>query len=97
MFHKKGDVDRLYISRQEGGRGLISIEDCVLMERNNLFHYVNESCEPFLREFVTEKVVSEGILKVEIRKNRKEKLMNRTCTVCSLLEHTSGTLEAGNG
>ena len=40
MFHKKGDVDRLYMSRQEGGRGLISIEDCVLMERNSLFHYL---------------------------------------------------------
>ena len=37
MFHKKGDVDRLYISRQEGVRGLISIEDCVLMESNHFF------------------------------------------------------------
>ena len=71
MFHKKGDVDRLYMSRQEGGRGLISIEDCVL------FHYVNESREEFLREVVTEEVVSEGIPKVEIRRNRKERLMNK--------------------
>ena len=77
MFHKKGDVDRLYISRQEGGRGLISIEDCVLMERNNLFHYVNESREQFLREVMKEEVVSEGMPKVEIRKRRKENLMNK--------------------
>ena len=28
-FHPKSDVDRLYIPRKEGGRGLISIEDCV--------------------------------------------------------------------
>ena len=77
MFHKKGDVDRLYMSRQEGGRRLISIEDCVLMERNNLFHYVNKSREEFLREVVTEEVVSEGIPKVEIRRKRKEKLMNK--------------------
>ena len=77
MFHKKSDVDRLYISRQEGGRGLISIEDCVLMERNNLFHYVNESREQFLREVVKEEVVSEGMPKVEIRKRRKESLMNK--------------------
>ena len=77
MFHKKGDVDRLYISRQEGGRGLISIEDCVLMERNNLFHYVNESREQFLREVVKEEVVSEGMPKVEIRKRRQENLMNK--------------------
>ena len=29
VLHPKSDVDRLYIPRKEGGRGLISIEDCV--------------------------------------------------------------------
>ena len=28
-LHPNSDVDRLYIPRKEGGRGLISIEDCV--------------------------------------------------------------------
>ena len=28
-LHPKSDVDRLYIPRKEGGRGLISIEDCI--------------------------------------------------------------------
>ena len=28
-LHPKSDVNRLYIPRKEGGRGLISIEDCV--------------------------------------------------------------------
>ena len=42
------------------------------MERNDRFHYANESSEPFLRDVVTEEVVSEGIPKVEARKNRKE-------------------------
>ena len=28
-LHHKSNVDRLYIPRKEGGRGLISIEDCV--------------------------------------------------------------------
>ena len=28
-LHPESDVDRLYIPRKEGGRGLISIEDCV--------------------------------------------------------------------
>ena len=27
-LHPKSDVDRLYIPRKEGGKGLISIEDC---------------------------------------------------------------------
>ena len=29
VLHPKSDVERLYIPRKEGGRGLISIEDCV--------------------------------------------------------------------
>ncbi len=28
-LHPRGDVDRLYVSRKEGGRGLASIEDSV--------------------------------------------------------------------
>ena len=28
-FHPRDDVDRLYVSRKEGGRGLASIEDTV--------------------------------------------------------------------
>ena len=28
-LHPKSDVGRLYIPRKEGGRGVISIEDCV--------------------------------------------------------------------
>ena len=28
-LNSNSDVDRLHISRKEGGRGLISIEDCV--------------------------------------------------------------------
>ena len=28
-LHPKDDVDRLYVSRKEGGRGLVSIEDTV--------------------------------------------------------------------
>ena len=38
-FHKKSNVDRLYLKRAEGGRGLISVEDCVKMEICNLKNY----------------------------------------------------------
>ena len=35
-FHSKRDVDRLYVSREDGGRGLISCERCVRGEENSL-------------------------------------------------------------
>ena len=34
-MHPKGDVDRLYIKRKEGGRGLSSLEYAVRGEENS--------------------------------------------------------------
>ena len=42
-LHPKSDVDRLYIPRKEGGRGLISIEDCVELAVRSLEVYVHRS------------------------------------------------------
>ena len=35
-LHPKSDIDRLYVKRKHGGRGLISIKTCVTLEENNL-------------------------------------------------------------
>ena len=40
IFHKKGNVDRLYLKRNEGGRGLMSVVDCVRAEEKNLGNYL---------------------------------------------------------
>ena len=45
IFHKKSNVDRLYIKRCDGGRGFISVEDCVRMEEANLRNYMRSSAE----------------------------------------------------
>ena len=42
-LHPKSDVDRLYIPRKEGGRSLISIEDCVELAIRGLEVYVHGS------------------------------------------------------
>ena len=39
-LHPKSDVDRLYVKRKEGGRGLISLERCIREEENGLGFYV---------------------------------------------------------
>ena len=48
-LHPKSDVDRLYIPRKEGGRGLISIEDCVELAIRGLEVYVHESEERLIQ------------------------------------------------
>ena len=35
-LHPRSNVGRLYLSRSEGGRGLVSIEDCASDERKSL-------------------------------------------------------------
>ena len=48
IFHKKGSVLRLYLKRSQGGRGLISVEDCVNIEALNLDRYMVKSEEKLL-------------------------------------------------
>ena len=36
-LHPRSSVDSLYLPRAQGGRGLLSVKDCVRLERSNLF------------------------------------------------------------
>ena len=47
-LHPKSDIDRVYLSREMGGRRLISCEGYVRMEENNLGWYVRNSVEPLI-------------------------------------------------
>ena len=41
-LHPKSNIDRLYVKRKEGGRGLISVERCIREEENSFgFYFVN--------------------------------------------------------
>ena len=50
VLHPRANVARLYLRRKESGRGLITVEDCVISECNSLYEYVANSTEPMLRE-----------------------------------------------
>ena len=47
-IHLKGNVDRLYISRKEGGRGLQDVEEVVELTNLQLENYVKKSTERLL-------------------------------------------------
>ena len=66
MFHQKGDVGQLYLMRKDGGRGMISMEDCVRMEEKNLVRYIMRIKERLFG------VVSEGMQVGECGKEHKE-------------------------
>ena len=48
-LHPKSDVNRLYIPRKGGRRGLIFIEDCVELARRSLGMYVYGSEERLIQ------------------------------------------------
>ena len=71
-LHPKSDVDRLYIPRKEGGRGLISIEDCVELAIMGLEVYVHESEERSIQADRGDKIDGLEVASV-LKKSKKEK------------------------
>ena len=71
-LHSKSDVDRLYIPRKEGGRGLISIEDCVELAMKGLEVYVSRSEERLIQAARGDKIVGLEAASV-LKRSKKEK------------------------
>ena len=72
-LHPKCDVDRLYMKRKEGGRGLIGVERCVREEENSLGFYVANSGEKLIRGVATAGTIrTEGIITSGEFKKQKE-------------------------
>ena len=75
-LHIRSNVDRLYIKRKEGGRGLMSVEECVRAEEAALDEYVLGSEEWMLKVVAEGKVQDElqGDYKKRMDRERKERL-----------------------
>ena len=56
-LHPKTDVDGVYLSREMGGRRLISCEGCIRMEENNLGWYVRNLVEPLIEGVKIEEAI----------------------------------------
>ena len=49
-LHPRADVDRLYVPRSSGGRGLFSIYNSIQLEKSSLLAFVAKSKEPIMRQ-----------------------------------------------
>ena len=58
--------------RKEGGRGLISIEGCVVKESKSLHGYLGETTEWMLQAALNEKVLDEEENLQDYKKRRQE-------------------------
>ena len=78
-LHKKSDVYRLYVNRKEGGRGLISVEQCIREEENSLGFYVAKSEEKLIRGVSAAETINtrEAITSVEFKKQKTKELKEK--------------------
>ena len=67
-FHPKSNVKRLYMRRKQGGRGLISLRDCVDAEIRNLHEYIANNEEVFFK-FPTD-VLSLDVATIEVKNSK---------------------------
>ena len=75
-LHPKSNVDRLYLPRKDGGRGLLGVEDTVHIATASLQRYVRKSTEKLLSSLATiegdEVIEPDSDLKQQKRMERKE-------------------------
>ncbi|XP_062816932.1 uncharacterized protein LOC134293409 [Anolis carolinensis] len=72
-LHPRSDVDRLYLPRRSGGRGLLQVKQAVKEEEHALAEYVKQSEEPALIE-----VKNQKLLKAQQTKNQYKKATLQT-------------------
>ena len=66
-LHSKSDIDRLYVGRKEGGRGLRCYESTVRIKENNHGCYLKNSDENLLRGIKYDEIL-------KIRERERESL-----------------------
>jgi hypothetical protein len=55
QHHTKADVDRLYVPRKQGGRGLMQLEEAYVIEITKLMEYVESTEDPLMQIVRTHK------------------------------------------
>ena len=75
-LHPKNDVDRMYVKRKEGGRGLMSVEQCIREEQYSLGFYVANSQENLIRGVLVAETINtrETITSVEFKRQKAKGL-----------------------
>ena len=73
-LHPKSNVDRLYMKKNVGGRGLLSVSECVKSERRMLNHYLVSSEENLLKNVAMEVGLVNG--EVESKEDFKKRKVN---------------------
>ena len=92
-LHPRSSVDRLYLARAWGGRGLLSVKNCVELERSNLFDYAAKNNERLLKAAAEELQVRTNIngKNKDKRENERQAGWKEKALHGQFLRETEGT------
>ena len=80
-LHPRSNVDRLYLPRSEGGKGLLSLEECASAEKRSLGQYLKMNGDEWLRSAWEEGLIKEDedpkIYRERTSKSWMEKWQNK--------------------
>ena len=82
-FYPKSNVDQLYLSKIEGGRGLIGVQDTVEIAILGLRNYVRNSKERLL---IAARTIEDDEDRETPNKYKKRKQNERICKMCEKLK-----------
>ena len=85
-LHPKSDVNRLYIPRKEGGRGLVSTENCVELAIRRVEVYVHGTEERLMQAATGEKIDGLEAASEEIKEREKIRRLGGESSTWSVFE-----------
>ena len=85
-LHPRDDVDRLYVSRKEGGKGLASIEDCIDASIQRLEDYIEKDERGLITPIRndTENTIDDRMTTTRKQKWKKKKNENKNKSMATL-------------
>ena len=72
-LHPRTSVGRLYIPRAQGGRGMLSVKECIELERSDLFDYAANNKERLLKAATEELQLRTRIDRKNIEERENER------------------------
>ena len=76
-MHTSSNVVELYLSRRAGGKGLISVEECVKKETKSLYDYAKGNKEWMTQAALKEKVLLEEENAKDYQKRKQEEKIRK--------------------
>ena len=72
-LHPRSNTDRLYLPRAEGGRGLISFEECIRQEEHGLSDYLKERAQEPVRGCLQHLVIEQTASEYKAQQKKEER------------------------